>query len=74
MLGMSDHQLGVVMDAARAVPRERRSVFLERAAAMLKLRRQFTDDGVADVVRLALFGLVQTPDQRSRLGQGVAFY
>jgi hypothetical protein len=40
---MSDHQLGVVMDAARSVPRERRNVFLQRAA--VKLRRPFTDDG-----------------------------
>ena len=70
MHGMSDHQLGVIMDAARAVPRERRSVFMERAAAMLKLRRPFTDDGVADGVRLALFGLVQSPDQRCKRASG----
>ena len=49
---------------------ERRSVFLERATAMLKLRRPFTDDGVADVVRLAMFGLVQTPGRRSQRTSG----
>ena len=61
MPGLTDSQLDIVMDAARAVPVERRSVFLERTAAMLRLRRPFTDDDVADVVRLALCGLVQTP-------------
>jgi hypothetical protein len=45
------------MGAARIVPVERRSVFLE----MLRMLRPFTDDDVADVVRLALCGLVQTP-------------
>ena len=38
MLGLTDNQLDTVMDAARAVPVERRSVFLERTAAMLRLR------------------------------------
>ena len=47
----------LVMGAARIVPVERRSVFLE----MLRMRRPFTDDDVADVVWLALCGLVQTP-------------
>lgn len=47
----------LVMGAARIVPVERRSVFLE----MLRMRRPFTDDDVADVVRLTLCGLVQTP-------------
>ena len=61
MLGLTDHQLDTVMDSARAVPVERRSVFLERTAAMLRLRRPFTDDDVADVVRLALCGLVRAP-------------
>ena len=50
-----------VMGAARIVPVEHRSVFLERTAPMLRLRRPFTDDDVADVVRLASCGLVQTP-------------
>jgi hypothetical protein len=49
------------MGAARIVPVEHRSVFLERTAPMLRLRRPFTDDDVADVVRLASCGLVQTP-------------
>jgi hypothetical protein len=60
MLGLTDHQLNTVMDAARAVPVERRSVFLERTAAMLRLRRPFTYD-VQEVTALALCGLVQAP-------------
>jgi hypothetical protein len=61
MLGLTDHQLNTVMDAARAVPVERRSVFLERTAAMLRLRRPFTDYDVQEVTALALCGLVQAP-------------
>ena len=50
------------MGAARIVPVEHRSVFLATSTApMLRLRRPFTDDDVADVVRLASCGLVQTP-------------
>ena len=59
MLGLTDNQLDTVMDAARAVPVEQRSVFLERTEAMLRLRRPFTDDDVIDVVRLATAGLIQ---------------
>src|SRR6478752_3144125 len=33
MLGLTDHQLDVVMDAAGVVPVKRRSIFLERTAA-----------------------------------------
>ena len=53
------------MTAANAVPVERRSVFLERVGAMLRMRGygHFTDDDVADVERLAMAGLVhQTAD------------
>ena len=60
MLGLTDHQLNTVMDAARAVPVERRSVFLERTAAMLRLRRPFTDDDVHEATALASCGLVHT--------------
>jgi hypothetical protein len=47
------------MTAAKGLAPERRSVFLERIAAMLKLRHRFTDDDVAEVTALALCGLVQ---------------
>lgn len=62
MISLSDQQLDVVMTAARGLALERRSVFLERVAAMLKLRRRFDDADVAEVTALALCGLIQTAD------------
>ncbi|MGC1622951.1 MAG: hypothetical protein WA759_09150 [Pseudolabrys sp.] len=41
------------------MPVERRSVFLERVGAMLKVRGRFTDNDVADVAKLAIAGLIQ---------------
>jgi hypothetical protein len=52
-------QLAVVMTAARNLPIEKRSVFLERVAARLQLRGSFTDLDFDDAVRLALRGLIQ---------------
>ena len=62
MIALSDHQLEIVVTAANAVPVERRSVFLERCGAMLRMRRRFTDTDVAEVAQLALAGLIQTAD------------
>jgi hypothetical protein len=53
--------LKIVMTAANSLPVERRSVFLERVGAMLRMRGRFTDDDVADVAKLALTGLAQQP-------------
>jgi hypothetical protein len=61
MVSLTDSQLAIVTDAARIVPVERRSVFLERTAAMLRMRGNFTDGDIADVVKLALTGLAQQP-------------
>ena len=61
MLGLTDNQLRVVMDAAKTLPVERRDTFLQRCGAMLKLRGQFTDADVIDVVTLALTGLAHQP-------------
>jgi len=58
MLGLTDHQLDVVMDTGRIVPVERRGIFLERVGAMLTMRGPFTDADVHDVTALALCGLV----------------
>jgi hypothetical protein len=57
---LNDAQLKIVMDMARHVPHEKRGLFLERVAAMLKLRarRYSTDDGVGNAVKLALVGLM----------------
>jgi hypothetical protein len=62
MIGLTDNQLQTIMTASNAVPVERRSVFLERVGAMLKMRGRFTDADVHDVARLALAGLIQTAD------------
>jgi hypothetical protein len=64
MIGLTDHQLEIVMGAARVLPVENRDTFLQRIAAMLALRGRgrFTDTDVADVAQLALCGLIQTAD------------
>jgi hypothetical protein len=59
MLALSDGQLAIVVIAARGLPVEKRSVFLERVAARLQLRGSFTDLDFDDAVRLALRGLIQ---------------
>lgn len=62
MIARSDAQLKTVMAAASHVPQTKRDIFLQRVAAMLRLRGRFTDHGVADVARLALCGLIQSAD------------
>ncbi|MGB7771832.1 MAG: hypothetical protein WBL43_08310 [Pseudolabrys sp.] len=64
MIGLTDYQLKVVMDAARLVPVEKRDLYLQRVAAMLAMRGRgrFTDTDVADVAQLALARLIQTAD------------
>ena len=64
MVSLTDNQLKIVTDAARMVPVERRDIFLQRIAAMLRMRGygHFTDYDVADVAKLAMAGLVQTAD------------
>ena len=59
MLALSDDQLAVVMTAARSLPVEKRSVFLERVASRLRLRGNFTNLDLDDAVRQALRGLIQ---------------
>ena len=63
MLGLTDHQLDVVMGAARTVPVEKRDTFLQRIAAMLTQRGRghFGDADVTDVAKLALTGLAHQP-------------
>jgi hypothetical protein len=62
MIGLSDTQLGIVMDAARTLPVEKRDLYLQRIAAMLTMRGRghFGDSDVADVTALTLRGLVHT--------------
>lgn len=61
MTGLSDRPLAILMEAARPLPPEKRSLFLQRVDAMLRYRRRgkrFDDDDVADCCGLARFGLV----------------
>ena len=65
MISLSDQQLSVVMTAARALEPERRSIFLEQVGAMLRLRRRFNDDDVAQVAQLALHGRIRPRDPKN---------
>jgi hypothetical protein len=60
MISLTDHQLEIIMDGATTLAPERRSVFLERVGAMLRVRGRFTDADVHDVAKLARCGLVHT--------------
>jgi hypothetical protein len=62
MIGLTDTQLGTVMDAARTLPPEKRDLYLQRIAAMLTMRGRghFNNGDVTDVAALALAGLVHT--------------
>jgi len=64
MIGLTDTQLKIIMQAARVLPVEKRDTFLQRIAAMLALRGRgrFTDTDVADVAQLAMAGLIQSAD------------
>jgi hypothetical protein len=64
MIGLTDYQLRVVMNAARSVLVEKRDIFLQRIAAMLAMRgpRSIYDTDVADVAQLAMAGLIQQAD------------
>jgi hypothetical protein len=58
MVSLSDTQLRIVMDAAAMLETSWRDTYLQRIAAMLRLRRRFDDSDVAEVSKLALCGLV----------------
>jgi hypothetical protein len=59
MFALSDAQLATVMDAASALPVEKRGVFLERLSARLAQHgSRITDADVDDAIRRALLGLM----------------
>jgi hypothetical protein len=59
MLALSDSQLALVMTAAGGLSPEKRSLFLERIAARLRLRGANSADADFErVVQLALSGLI----------------
>jgi hypothetical protein len=57
-LGLTDHQMKLVMDRAAILPVEKRDVFLKRIAAQLKLKWKFDDAAVAEAVSAAIMGLI----------------
>jgi hypothetical protein len=64
-LSLTDAQIKMLMTVAAQVAPERRSQFLQRVAAMLRIRGygHVTDSDVQDVAQLATCGLVhQTAD------------
>jgi hypothetical protein len=65
VISLNDTQLQTVTRAAALLPIEKRSQFLERVAAMLKLRGRFTDADVNEIARLALAGLAHEPQDES---------
>jgi hypothetical protein len=61
MFALTDAQLEIVMAAAGSIPVEKRSVFLERIAARLRLRGpRFTDADLSNAIQAALTGLIQS--------------
>jgi hypothetical protein len=58
VISLNDAQLKTVMAAAAQVPHEKRDMFLQRIAAILKLRGRFGDDDVGDAVKRALVGMI----------------
>jgi hypothetical protein len=60
MLALTDSQLQIVMAAGRHLSPEKRSLFLERIAARLRLHgNNFTDVDLERAVRSALSGLIR---------------
>jgi hypothetical protein len=61
MLALNDVQLEIVMVAAGGLPAEKRSVFLERVAARLRLHGpHFSDTDLGAAIQAALTGLIQS--------------
>ena len=61
MFALTDAQLALVMTAAGGLPVEKRSLFLERVAAWLRLHGpRFTDADLGAAIQAALTGLIQS--------------
>jgi hypothetical protein len=63
MVSLSDRQLWIVQTACQPLAPEKRGVFLERVAGILRQRRggNFNDDDVSDACAWALKGLIHAP-------------
>ena len=59
-LSLTDRQLDIISETARALPVEKRDAFLQRFAAMVGQRSgRITDASVAEAAQLALASLTQ---------------
>jgi hypothetical protein len=59
MFVLNDAQVATVMTTAGALPAEKRMTFVERVAAVVRLRgSRFTDADFDNAIRLALQGLI----------------
>jgi hypothetical protein len=61
MISLTDNQLQILMTAAGRLDPDRRSIFLERCGAMLRMRGRFNDSVVMEIAQLALTGLAHQP-------------
>ena len=59
MIALTDRQLATVMAGARPVPVEKRNLYLQRVAALLRMRAGYDDGDVTEIARLATAGLIQ---------------
>jgi hypothetical protein len=61
MISLSDRQLDIISEIARALPVEKRRAYLERIAADLTVRHgpRFTDADVSEAAQAALASLTQ---------------
>lgn len=59
-LSLTDRQIDIVSQTARALPVEKRDAYLQRLAALLsQTSGRVTDAGVSEAARTALDGLLQ---------------
>jgi hypothetical protein len=64
MVPFSDAQIFAIRTAAKGLPPEKRSLYLQRVNAFVEQRHgnRFTDSDVDTAVKIALSGLVQRTD------------
>jgi hypothetical protein len=60
-LPIATSELKTVMATTAQLPQAKRDIFLQRVAAMLRMRGHFNDSDVAEVAQLALTGLTHQP-------------
>jgi hypothetical protein len=59
-LPIATSELKTVMATTAQLPQAKRDIFLQRVAAMLRMRGRFSADDVDEISKLALCGLVHT--------------